>query len=225
MIQPEHTEDNAISTSYIVTDIIPFDKKRQKVYINGEYVFWLYFSEIRRYHIEKDSQISEECLDTIRRLLIKRAGERILHLLEKTDRTESDIRNKLFNAGYTPEIINPVIDNFKEYGYINDSKYAALYAESLRDNHHKSRREIESKLYSKGISRDIISDVMDSMEFDEENGIVLALRRKGLTPEEFCGMEYKAKQKVYAYLMRKGFSPGNINECLKCGNPDFNDGE
>lgn len=221
MIQPEHTEDNNHNTNHIVTDIIPYDKKKYKVYINGEYVFWLYFSEIRRYHIVKDSVVSDDCLDTIHNLLIRRAGERTLYLLEKNDRTECDIRRKLINGGYTNDIINPVIYKYKEYGYINDRRYAFLYAESLRDNHHKSRRDIENRLYSKGISREIISDVLNEMEFDEESGIVEALHKKGLTPEALCDMEYKSRQKIYAYLMRKGFSPSDINKCLRSQNVEF----
>ena len=36
----------------IVTDIADMDKKRKKVYLDGEYAFALYNSEIYRYNID-----------------------------------------------------------------------------------------------------------------------------------------------------------------------------
>ena len=40
----------------IVTDIVEFDKKRKKVYIDGEFAFVLYSGELRDYDIKKDKE-------------------------------------------------------------------------------------------------------------------------------------------------------------------------
>ena len=41
----------------IVTDITDMDKKRRKVYLDGEYAFALYNSEIYRYNLEVVEEI------------------------------------------------------------------------------------------------------------------------------------------------------------------------
>ena len=44
----------------IVTDITDMDKKRKKVYLDGEYAFALYNSEIYRYNLEVGEELGED---------------------------------------------------------------------------------------------------------------------------------------------------------------------
>ena len=43
-----------------ITDVAPLDKKRRKVYIDGQYAFPLYLSELRKYNIETGATL--ECI-------------------------------------------------------------------------------------------------------------------------------------------------------------------
>ena len=49
----------------IITDILPIDKKRSKVYIDEEYAFPLYLGEMRRYKIKVGEEITEEIIDYV----------------------------------------------------------------------------------------------------------------------------------------------------------------
>ncbi len=193
-----------------ITDIIPLDNKRRGVYIDGQYAFPLYLSELNKYNISEGDKISNETLELINELIHRRIRERILYLLGDMPRTEKNIRTKLMQSHYTDESVSPVIEELKDYKYIDDVNYAYEYANSLKFNGNKSRRIIEVKLYEKGVPRDIIYQVMNDIESDETEQIEHLIRKKGYEPDELCQIDYNSQQKLYRYLMSRGFVSKDI---------------
>lgn len=189
-----------------ITDIAPLDKKRRKVYIDGQYAFPLYVSELRKYNIEAGAVLEENVYDDICSLLMRRVRERILYLITDYDRSEQNIRQKISMAGYRGSFVDDAIDSLKEYGYIDDLRFARYYAESMRDTKGRSAFAISRSLYEKGISRDVIDTVMGELDIDEDAQILKALSSKGYNEENIRQIDDKERQKLISSLMRKGFS-------------------
>lgn len=200
-----------LMNNMLITDIVSLDNKKRKVYIDGKYTFPLYLGEIRQFNIAIGEAISEADINRINEILYKRIRERALYLLEGMPRTEQNLRRKLLDNHYTDEYITPVIEQLKDYGFIDDLKYAMDYAESMRNNRGMSKRMIVSKLFEKGVSRDIIQEVEALISGDETDLIERALNKKGLSIEGFKELEPKEKQRMYRYLISKGFSASCIN--------------
>ena len=198
----------------IITDVAPFDSRKRKIYVDGEYAFPLYSSEIRKFHIEAGREITDEVMTDIEELIVKRIRERILYLIGDMDRPESDIRKKLKANGYTDRYIDEAVGQIKEHGYIDDRRYARTYAQSLIDERHAGIALVRQKLYLKGISRDVINDTVAELEFNEEEQIEAALRKKNLTREEIACADPDTKRKTFAYLMRRGFSSSSVNNYI-----------
>lgn len=189
-----------------ITDVAPLDKKRRKVYIDGQYAFPLYLSELRKYNIETGTTLEENVYDDICSLLMRRVRERILYLIADYDRSEQNIRQKISMAGYRGSFVDDAIDSLKEYGYIDDLRFARYYAESMRDTKGRSAFAISRSLYEKGISRDVIDTVMGELDIDEEAQILKALSSRGYNEDNIREIDDKERQKLISFLMRKGFS-------------------
>lgn len=189
-----------------ITDVAPLDKKRRKVYIDGQYAFPLYLSELRKYNIETGATLEESVYDDICSLLMRRVRERILYLIADYDRSEQNIRQKISMAGYRGSFVDDAIDSLKEYGYIDDLRFARYYAESMRDTKGRSAFAISRSLYEKGISRDVIDTVMGELDIDEEAQILKALSSKGYNEDNIRQIDDKERHKLISFLMRKGFS-------------------
>ena len=88
--------------------------------------------------------------------MLKRAKLRCMHLLEKRDYTEKELRQKLENGKteYTEEQIDGAIAYVKSFRYVDDGRYACKYIEAMQSR--KSRRQIEQELYQKGVDRELI---------------------------------------------------------------------
>ena len=145
--------------------------------------------------------------------MLKRAKLRCMHLLEKRDYTEKELRQKLENGKteYTEEQIDGAIAQVKSFHYVDDGRYACKYIEAMQSR--KSRRQIEQELYQKGVDRELIQEAFEETgEVPEEEQIARWMEKRNFHPEE---ADLKEKQRMYAFLARKGFRAENIQRVMK----------
>lgn len=195
-----------------VTKIEPINTQKSKIFLDEEFAFVLYKGEISRNKIKEGFDLSEEVYLRIKgEIVTKRAKKRVLHLLEQVPRSENQIRTKLKQNYYTPDVIEVAVDYAKGFGYIDDTRYASMYIQSKV--HQKSRREIYAGLMTKGVSRDIANEALEAI-YDvetEEEAIHKLIRKKGYDLENITRDELR---KLNGFLMRKGFSYDQIQEIL-----------
>lgn len=199
----------------IVTDIIELTKAKSRIYLDGEFAFVLYKGELRLYHIVKGQELTEtdyeEILHTV---LPKRAKKRSLMLLQKKDYTEEELRRKLRDGEYPEQIIDEALEYVKGYHYIDDYRYCISYITCYGDKW--SRQQIMSKLLTKGVNKQDIQNAYEEVSLkgdisSEEELIRAVLRKKQYNAET---SDIKTKNKMYQYLLYKGFSSSTITRVL-----------
>ena len=153
-------------------------------------------------------EIYREIIDEV---LMKRARLRAMHLLQKMDRTEQQLRQKLYEGGFPDEVTEAAIAYVQKFHYVDDRRYAQNYVDSRKTL--KSRRQIQQELRQKGISSDTAQSVLGEYEQDEEREAILAWMRKKHYFAETATIE--EKKKMYGFLLRKGFQMGDILSCLR----------
>lgn len=139
--------------------------------------------ELTKLHIENEKDI---------------AFDRAIKLISKVSKTQKEIALYLNQKGYLPEVVQFVIEKLLSYKYINDETYAKDYV--LCNKTIKGKRMISFQLSQKGISKDVIERVLN--DFDETD-TALNIAKKYMKNKDY---DYKNKQKLYGYLISKGFS-------------------
>lgn len=197
----------------LVTEIKKLDSQKSLVYLNYSPAFALYKSELKRYDIILDNELDESVYeDILRNVLRKRCRERAGYILGKSDKTEYDLRNKLKQGYYPQQIIDEVINDFIDYGYINDGRFAENYVRYYISL--KSKNRICNELLHKGINKEVIRNVLEEYT-DENEGY--SIIKKQMIMKEFKKKKYDFKKedrgllnKVLSSLMRKGFEYEDI---------------
>ncbi len=199
----------------LVTKLTGMGKGRYKVYIEDGPVFALYRGELKRLGIREGEEITEESLREIREeILPLRAKKRAMNLLQKREYTSADLREKLRDGEYPDACIGEAIAYVESYGYVDDLRYAKDFISYNLDR--KSRVRIEQDLMRKGIRKDTIRNLFEELEEegakqDEAAMIRRLLEKKKYDAETADGRE---KQRMYAFLYRKGFHSEAINRAL-----------
>lgn len=196
-----------------VTEIRPVTKTKSRVYLDGEFAFTLYRGELSRYRIASGSVLSEEEYQDIREnVVLKRAKRRAMHLLADMDRTESQLREKLLTGGYPEDLAERAMDYVKSFGYIDDERYARQFIAYKKQT--RSRNEIQAQLMRKGLDRDLIRDALEEClgREDDREAIRRLLEKKNYCPET---ADWKERQKISAYLARKGFRYEDIRQVIQ----------
>lgn len=195
-----------------IVQISEIDKKRMRISLEDGRKFVLYKGEIRKLCLEECGEISEEQYEEIcSEILVKRARRRTMHLLEKMDRTEQQIRIKLQQGCYPEAVIDNAVTYVKGFHYLDDLRYAQNYVRSQKEK--KSQRRIQMELLNKGVKKELaVQAIEEEYQQEQEQELIL----KWIEKKHYSGekADLKEKQKMYQFLMRKGFPSDDILHVL-----------
>ncbi len=196
----------------IITQMDSFGKDKLLITLDEEISFCLYQKEVHHLQLEPGAELTDTLYQEIRKeILIPRARKRTMYLLEKMDRTEAQLREKLRQGRYPEDIIENAIAYVKGFHYVDDLRYAESYVRCYSQS--KSRRRLYQELVGKGVPRDLIEQALEE-EYeteDESAKIVRWLEKKHYSAEE---ADPKQRQRMYQFLLRKGFRSGDVLRLL-----------
>lgn len=143
----------------------------------------------------------------------KKASKKAMDLLLRQDRTEKELSERLYRAGFSEKAAAAAIAYVSSFGYLDDLRYASNYL--FYHKGHQSKKEIRFKLLNKGVPKDIIAQAMEEYAPEDEYEALrsqLGKRLKGKTVRE---LETKDKNKIIAYLSRKGYGIAAIRRAME----------
>lgn len=198
-----------------VTQLTALGKGRYKVYIEDRPAFVLYRGELNRLGIREGEGITEGNLREIQEeILPLRAKKRAMNLLQKREYTTAALREKLRDGEYPEACVEEAVAYVESYGYVDDLRYARDFIVYNLDR--KSRTRIEQDLMRKGIQKDTVRAVFEELEEEGTRQDEASMIRTLLDKKKYDAKnaDVQEKQRMYAFLYRKGFHADAINRAL-----------
>ena len=143
----------------------------------------------------------------------ERTMNRAVKLLTAKQRSIGELRERLLEKAWTnPEIVDRVLEKLKEYGYLDDRKYASELALSKLRQQPQGKRKLQQSMSQKKLDREIRDEaIVAAFEKIPETDLIdraieKRLRLKG-RPET-----REDTKKFYDHLLRQGFDFDLIRE-------------
>lgn len=194
----------------LITKISPAVKTegRYNVFVDGKYSFSLDEVQLAALTIKKGDELDEQQLDQLKsESSFGKNYIRALDLVSRRPRSQREIRDYAFRKQWTKANTDRVIDRLLERGYLDDAKFAEIFVRSRANLRNYSTRRMKLELQKKGISSDIIDQVLsESDDFDENVALKNLIAKKQ--------NRYDDEQKLIAYLARQGFNYDSIRMAL-----------
>jgi regulatory protein len=148
-------------------------------------------------------------------LQYKRARERALRLLALRGRSRAELRKKLVERDFASPVIERVLENLGELGYLDDEAFAVNRARHLAVNRLYGDRKIEEQLREKGVAREAAKAAIREVreEFPEMEGIARSATKK-LQGRGIDGLSKKERLALARLLQGKGYHLGLILDYL-----------
>jgi regulatory protein len=139
-----------------------------------------------------------------------------LRVLSLREHSEAELRRKLKEKGYEEPGIGESVARLKELGYLDDARFARLFASSAIRNGRGYGARLKLELARRGVAQEVVAQVLSELSEEFGESEVLA----GLMERRFAGFDpetatEKEKRRVIGYLQRKGFSLSAIFAKLK----------
>jgi len=143
----------------------------------------------------------------------QKARETVFRLFRYRPRSEKEVVEKLKAKAFPEDVIRETVDYFKKLEMLDDRLFARGWIQG-RLNKPLGMRRIALELRKKGIHKDIIEEESEKITDYDETAAVRDLARRRLT--RYKNVEkFKARQRLYAYLSRRGFSSGAVSKVLR----------
>lgn len=137
------------------------------------------------------------------------AKTKILKYILYKKRTEKEVKTKFRNI-ISQELLEDVIEELKQIGYINDQAYIKRAIQEMMALKSLSVKEIQYKLLAKGISLEdveqYIAENQEELQEYERNSAKNIVYKKMVGKEEY---------EIRSYLLKKGYQEENINDAIK----------
>jgi len=128
-------------------------------------------------------------------------------LLAAKQRSVEELRERLLaGRGATPELVETVIERLREYGYLDDARFAQSYASLRVQQRPIGRQRLQRDLWQKKIDKQTVAEALDQVfeQTPEEDLIDRAIaRRVRLRGRPKTREEAK---KLFDHLLRQGFA-------------------
>lgn len=127
-------------------------------------------------------------------------------MLAAKQRSVEELRERLLEGrGATPQIVDTVIERLREYGYLDDARFAQTYASIRVQQRPIGRQRLQRDLWLKKIDKQTAESALDQVfEQTPEEDLIdkaiakrIRLRGRPKTREE--------AKKLFDHLLRQGF--------------------
>lgn len=187
------------------------NKSRVNIFVDDSFFCGLNKETAVIFGLKENQEVDENKLKTaIFESEVKSAFEKSLDIVGRRMNSKKELITKLTNKGYSDEVCDRVVEKLEEYHYIDDVLFAKQFVSA---NNKLSKRNLKEKLILKGVSSDIILDVLENRSNDDEFELCLVQANKYLKRKKIDTYEDLAK--LQASLARKGFDFDTIKRVCK----------
>ena len=137
---------------------------------------------------------------------LERAYQRTLVLLAHRARSTAEISRYLERLDVTPEAVAIILERLMTHGYLDDLQFAQAWVGDRERFRPRSPAALRNELREKGISQEIIAQVLSDIDQDESAHRAAesyARRLQSLDERSF-------RQKLGNHLLRRGFAHGVV---------------
>lgn len=186
---------------------------RVNIYIDNKFAFGLTDDIRYKYDLHTNKEIDNDFIEDI----LKAEEERkvinaALNILSYRQRSIKELREKLKEKGYDSLFIEKAIDYCREQNYLNDEEFSISYIKDKQYLNKLGSKRIKYELINKGVSKDIIDEVLQ-VNPEYEFNIALDLANKKLSSYKNDDRN-SIYRKLGGFLQRKGYPFDIIKKVL-----------
>ncbi len=187
-------------------------RKRVNVFLDGKFAFSLEAEVAVNEGLRVGQELSANQLEELARSdHFRRCLGAAAHYLSYRPRSEFEIRERLQRRGFDDDSIDAVIARLKEQGLVDDMAFAQFWQDNRASFSPRSRWLTKLEMRRKGVSDDIITQVVDAI--DDTNSAYRAALSKARTLS--LSDQQAFRRRLGEYLKRRGFSYEVIKDTVE----------
>ena len=185
-----------------------------KIHFDNDSTLFLTVEVFLKSGLKKGDDISEDRFSLlIEKNKLYHIKQRALRLLGRRQHSVSELKRKLWNKDYEQKLIDEVIEDLMNNGYLNDKEFIRAFVVDKSKTKKWSTNKIKNELIKRGLIPNQIDEILNEQPKDSENENAMKLARKKYDLLLKKNLEIKnLRNKLSAFLFSKGFDYELIKE-------------
>lgn len=187
---------------------------RVNVFVDGNFFVGLTDNELLRFDLYKGKNLEQEELDQIKdKSVYGKIKDKAMRLISIRPRSTKELKDKLILKKYNLSLIDKVLHDLKKEKFLDDKTFTKQWIYHRTEFSGHGKRRIESELFKKGVISEIIEKEIPKIKESQEllRALGIAQKKQPLIRETD---KYKKREKLAAFLSRKGYSWEIIKKVL-----------
>ena len=137
-----------------------------------------------------------------------RALTAALRMLETSDRTEAEVRERLRRQGFAEETIADVVIRLRERRFLDDSRVVERQAERAQTDRPIGKERLRHELMKRGAGEDLVNKVIEEIDAESEMARATQLLQLRYSPDD-------SWSRAARFLARRGFDEETVLEAVR----------
>ena len=185
---------------------------RVNIYIDEEFAFGLSLELVYTNSLKKGMEVDTDFLNDV--VLAEeqiKANNVALRFLGYRQRSEKEIRDRLYKDDFDEDIIENAIEYLNRNELLNDFEFAKSFMKDKVNLSNHGPQKIRYDLYQKGIDKEIIDEVLELDDSEYDRCLEAAEKKIYSYRNDDNRTKYR---KLSGFLQRRGFSFSVIKDVL-----------
>ncbi len=201
----------------IVTKILEQKRRpnRRNIHLDGKFAFGLNVNVVAQFRLREGLELSAEQVAQIAAgELRQEVFDKAMALLGRRLHARAELKRKLMRLEYGEAVIDGVLDDLTQLGYLDDARFATVKASSAAKNRHHGKNRARVDLLKSGVDRETarraledVYDAHDSLAVARQLAQKQAPRLRRLHP-------LTARRRLAGMLLRRGFEYDTVRPVI-----------
>lgn len=179
------------------------NKKRLNIYLDDKFGFGIDLENFTKLGLKVEQELSDkEINDIIKKAEFQKTLDKLLRFATIRPRSEKEIKDWFKRKKVHEAIHKELFNRLNTLDLIDDRKFALWWISQRQEFKPRGKKALNFELRAKGVAKDIIQEVLETVVIDEQK---LAETLLGKKAYRFKGLpRLEAKQKMSRFLAAKG---------------------
>lgn len=189
------------------------NKKRVNLYLDGKFGFGIDLENLVTLGLKVERELSDkEVAELVKKAELQKILDKLLKFAALRPRSEKEIKGWLKRKKIHESLHQELFNRLNRLNLIDDEKFAFWWVEQRSSFKPRGKKALARELRMKGISRQIVEQVLAEMPMNEEKIARQLLEKKMIRWKNLPKREVRVK--MGAFLARKGFDWETIEKVL-----------
>ncbi|MGF1633445.1 MAG: regulatory protein RecX [Phycisphaerae bacterium] len=189
--------------------------RRRSVYLDGQFAFGVHENVVAKYRLTVETDLTPEAVLAIEAGEVRQGCfDRAIGLVSRRPHGRAELRGKLVRKDFPDRVVDAVLDQLADYGYLDDAAFARMRAAEAAGRKQQGRRRVRQELMRLQLDEKTVdaavAEVFGPIDEKAQAHAAAAKRQASLARLDAA----TARRRLAGYLQRRGFDGDVVRDVV-----------